>query len=158
MKKIDVVAVGSVKESYWRAANEEYRKRLSAYCDLRIIEVRESRIKADSNQGLVGKILQEEGSEINKHLGASNSILLDIAGTSLDSIAWAQLVRKYYDHAAPLTFIIGGSHGVSAEIKHVAREKISFSAMTFPHQLFRTMLLEQLYRAFRILHNEPYHK
>ncbi len=158
MKKIELITVGTLKEFYWKSANEEYLKRLSKYCDIRITEVAESRIQPNNTAALIDKVLAEESTEIKRRLNNATAILLDIQGKSYDSLGWAELLRHYYEQPASLAFIIGGSHGVSAEIKNIAAAKVSFSAMTFPHQLFRTMFLEQLYRGFRILHNEPYHK
>lgn len=154
---IKVVCVGNIKEKFYVDAINEYKKRLSAFCNLNIIELKEHNI---NNPSLSEReiIKEKEGLEIKKHLGKFN-ILLNITGNELTSEKLADFIKeKAVNGNSELTFIIGGSYGVSNEIKNLVNFNLSFSKLTFPHQLFRVILLEQIYRAFTILNNKSYHK
>lgn len=143
---IRIICVGKLKESYWQDAVSEYVKRISRYHKMEIIEL------LDSNKDKEKELIL---SKINKK---DYNILLDINGDSLDSIELADKFDKLFINYSNITFIIGGSEGVSDEVRENVDYRLSFSKLTFPHQLFRVMLLEQIYRIFKINNNETYHK
>ena len=150
---IKIITVGSIKEKYLKDAIEEYTKRISKYTNIEIIEVKD--------EGLVepNKSLQLEEEKILKHINDKDYIItLEIEGKELSSTELAEKLDKITLEASTITFIIGGSYGLSQNIKDKAKLHLSFSKMTFPHQLFRVLLLEQIYRAFKINNNESYHK
>ena len=150
MQKIRFVVVGSLKEDFWQAATNEYKKRLSKFCNLEIIEVQEK-----SNLPENAKVDEESKLILEKSKG--KVLLFDRSGRDTSSEDLAALLKKYQTEPV-LTFIIGGSNGVNESLKQSAFEKIKFGAATFPHQLFRVIALEQLYRAFAINASLPYHK
>ena len=150
MQKIKLVAVGSLKEKYWKEAVEEYKKRLLRFCDLEIVEVAEK-----SSLPLETKIEEESRLLLDKCKG--KILLFDRAGADTSSEKLAELLKKHQNEPT-LTFVIGGSNGVSDALKNSAEQKIKFGAATFPHQLFRVIALEQIYRAFSINAGTPYHK
>ena len=150
---IKIITVGSIKEKYLKDAIEEYTKRISKYTNIEIIEVKD--------EGLVEptKSLQLEEEKILKHINDKDYIItLEIEGKELSSTELASKLDKINLEASTITFIIGGSYGLSQNIKDKAKLHLSFSKMTFPHQLFRVLLLEQIYRSFKINNNESYHK
>ena len=150
---IKIITVGSIKEKYLKDAIEEYTKRISKYTNIEIIEAKD--------EGLVEptKSLQLEAEKILKHINDKDYIItLEIEGKELSSIELASKLDKITLEASTITFIIGGSYGLSQNIKDKAKLHLSFSKMTFPHQLFRVLLLEQIYRSFKINNNESYHK
>ncbi len=150
---IKIITIGSIKESYLREAIEEYKKRLSKYTSLEMIELKD--------EGLVepDKAMKLEEEKILKHLNDKEYIVtLEIEGKELTSEEFAEKLDKIQIEYSNITFIIGGSYGLSNTIKEKANYHLSFSKMTFPHQLFRVILLEQIYRAFKINHHESYHK
>ena len=150
---IKIITVGSIKEKYLKDAIEEYTKRISKYTNIEIIEVKD--------EGLVEptKSIQLEEEKILKHINDREYIItLEIEGKELSSTELAEKLDKIQLEASTITFIIGGSYGLSQNIKDKARLHLSFSKMTFPHQLFRVLLLEQIYRSFKINNNESYHK
>lgn len=150
---IKIITVGSIKEKYLKDAIEEYTKRISKYTNIEIIEVKD--------EGLVepNKSLQLEEEKILKYINDRDYIItLEIEGKELSSTELASTLDKIQLEASTITFIIGGSYGLSDNIKEKAKLHLSFSKMTFPHQLFRVLLLEQIYRAFKINNNESYHK
>ena len=148
MLKINIVVVGTLKEKYWTEAINEYAKRLTRYADVKCIELAECN-KAD---GVV-----KEGKEILSKCSGS-VYALDSHGDCLTSEEFAGLIGKERDAGETVTLIIGGSCGLSDEVKKKAKRLLSFGKVTYPHQLMRVILLEQIYRAFRISSNEPYHK
>lgn len=149
---IKIICVGKIKEQYLKDAIDEYMKRLSKYTKIEIIEL------PDMNYDLK-KILEIEKSNILNHIKNTDyNILLDINGKELTSIEFSNTIDKIRNNYSNINFIIGGSYGVHDEIKNIANDRISFSKLTFPHQLFRVILLEQIYRSFKILNNEEYHK
>ena len=152
---INIITVGTLKEEYLKQAIKEYSKRLSKFCSLNIVEIKEENV---TDKNLINKALNNEADEIMKYL-KGYVIVMDIKGKSLSSEQFAktiseQMVQGY----SQITFVIGSSFGLSEKIKENANLKLSFSALTFPHQLFRVMLLEQIYRAFAINNNIKYHK
>ena len=158
MLKINILCVGKIKENYLKEAIAEYSKRLSKYCNLNIIELPDSPIPEKLNPSIENKIKDTESSLIMEHIPKdSYKICLDLQGKSYSSEQFADLLTAIqFDHSS-ITFIIGGSLGVNKNLKIICNEKISFSKMTFPHQLIRVFLLEQLFRSFKINNNEKYH-
>ena len=160
--KISIISVGKIKEKYLKDAIEEYSKRLSKFCTLNIIEVSEVVAKVENETNIKNSI-EVEGNEIVSKLDsfAKNIFIfvLDIDGKELSTIEFEKKIEEIkLNGVSEIVFIIGGSYGLSAEVKKRADFRLSFSKMTFPHQLFRIILLEQIYRAFKIANNEPYHK
>ncbi|MBQ3468949.1 MAG: 23S rRNA (pseudouridine(1915)-N(3))-methyltransferase RlmH [Bacilli bacterium] len=150
---IKIVCVGKIKEKYLQDAIAEYQKRITKYDNIKIIEIK------DTTTDDVNKNLLTEEKEIRKHLNNNEyKIVLDIEGKELSSEELAVKLEKTYLESSNITFIIGGSYGLSNGIKSEANYRLSFSKMTFPHQLFRVILLEQIYRSFKIINNETYHK
>ena len=150
---IRIITVGKLKENYLKEASEEYLKRLTKYTKIELIEVEDSKIDEEK------VALEEEKSRIIKNvLPKSYIITLEIDGKELTSIELSDLIDKKFIEYSDITFIIGGSYGIHDEIIKKANYHLSFSKLTFPHQLFRIMLLEQLYRSYKILNNEKYHK
>ncbi len=158
--KITIIGVGKIKEKYFTLAIDEYRKRLSRYCKLEIIEVNDEKTPDQASEAEENQIKKIEGERILKHIKNDGYVIaLAIEGTMLSSTDLADKVEQLgVDGASHLIFIIGGSLGLSSEVLSKADYKLSFSKMTFPHQLMRVVLLEQIYRAYRINTNQPYHK
>ena len=149
---IKIICVGKVKENYYREAIEEYLKRLSKYTKVEVIEVN------DLNYDKEKAIREESKLIIDKLNNNDYNILMDINGEILDSVTLSKKLNDLMISNSNITFIIGGSYGVSDELKRMVDYKLSFSKLTFPHQLFRVVLLEQIYRCFKIMNNEEYHK
>ena len=150
---IKIICIGKIKESFFRDAIEEYKKRIEKFTNVEIIELKD--------EGLVEeqKALKLEAEKIEKHLNEKDYIItLEIDGNNIDSIDLSNKINNTLINNPNITFIIGGSYGLHEDIKNRSNYKLSFSKMTFPHQLFRVMLLEQIYRSFKILNNETYHK
>ena len=156
MIKINVVAIGDIKEKYLLDAIKEYSKRITRFANLNIIEIKENNPASNSEKDLKSA-LKKDAIEIEKHLSGF-IIVLDILGKQIDSIELSKTIEKITQTNSTITFVIGTSNGLSDEIKYRANLKLSFSSMTFPHQLMRVILLEQIYRAFTILNNIAYHK
>jgi 23S rRNA (pseudouridine1915-N3)-methyltransferase len=158
MLKINILAIGSIKESYIKLGIEDYQKRLSRFVDLSIAEVSEA-VSKTSNQEDIKKALQVDASHLKKLIPqGSYVIILDRQGQPFQSEALAKRIDTLQQKNSQLVLIIGGSHGIDESIVALAKEKWSFSALTFPHQLFRLFLLEQIYRSMTILKGHPYHK
>ncbi len=151
MIKINLVAVGDIKEKYLVDAIAEYTKRLSRFCSLQIIEIKENTNKNTQTA------LKADEQNITPHL-KGYVIALAIEGKSLTSPQLAQKIKNLSLTTSEITFVIGASNGLSQQIKNQANELMSFSSLTFPHQLMRVIFLEQLYRAFTINNNISYHK
>ena len=157
MIKINVVAVGKIKEKYFLDAVNEYSKRLSRYCDFSIIEVPEENYSR-VDDALIEKIKNKE-QEYILPVVKGHVFATAIEGKKYSSQAFAQKLKKLVDDGnGVITFVIGGSYGLTDTVKKRADELISFSDMTFPHTFFRAMLVEQIYRAFCINSGTPYHK
>lgn len=158
--KIKIITVGKVKENFFRDAISEYSKRLSRYCNLEIIEVPDEMTpdKASDTENAI--ILKKEGDRILSKIKDSEYIItLEIEGKKVSSEKLAEKISSVcLSGVSTVTFIIGGSLGLCDEVKKKSDYALSFSDMTFPHQLMRVILLEQIYRAFKINSNEPYHK
>ena len=159
MIKTDLICVGRLKENYWSAAVAEYEKRLKAYCKLNIIELKDEKTPDGISAAGEEDILLTEAGRIRQYLNdKALRIVLAIEGKQYSSEEFASfLTDKMNSGVAEIQFIIGGSLGLHKDIKNGAM-LLSFSKMTLPHQLMRVVLLEQYYRAFRIMRNEPYHK
>ncbi len=157
---IQIIAVGKIKEKFLKMAVDEYSKRLTAYCRLDIIEIKDSPIPEKASQADKLKILEQEGLKILSRIKDSATLIcLDIDGEISDSLNFSKKIENLTIRGkSHLVFIIGGSLGLSMAVKKRAHWRLSFSPMTFPHQLFRIMLLEQLYRSFKIIYHETYHK
>jgi 23S rRNA (pseudouridine1915-N3)-methyltransferase len=158
--KITLITVGKIKEKYFCDAIAEYAKRLSKYCKLEIIEVADEKTPDKAGEALETQIKQKEGERILRKLSEDACVIaLAIDGKKIDSVGFAEQINKLgINGTSHIQFIIGGSLGLCDEVLSRADIKISFSDMTFPHQLMRVILLEQIYRAYRIINNEPYHK
>lgn len=157
MVTINFVCVGNLKESFYKQAVSEYAKRLSRFCKINIIEVPEEQIKGKENEKTIEAVKEKEGVRILEK-SSGYIILLDVLGKSLTSPDLAEKIEEITQTSSKITFIIGGSHGVSNQVKQAADFKFSFSKLTFPHQLMRVVLAEQVYRAFTINNNITYHK
>lgn len=160
MMKITVIAVGKIKEKYFTGAIQEYQKRMGKYCKLEIIEVSDEKTPDKAGENLEQQIKDKEGERILNQIKEDAYVMaLAIDGKMLDSIEFSQKINQLGIYGSShIILIIGGSLGLSEAVLHRADEKISFSRMTFPHQLMRVILLEQIYRAYRIINHEPYHK
>ena len=158
--KITLITVGKIKEKYFRDAIAEYAKRLSRYCKLEIIEVADEKTPDSASEALENQIKEKEGERIlSKVPDSAYVVALAIEGKQLSSEDLADKMEKWnVNGISHLVFIIGGSLGLTPKVLNRADFKLSFSKMTFPHQLMRVVLLEQIYRSFRIRNNEPYHK
>ncbi|WP_371364037.1 Ribosomal RNA large subunit methyltransferase H [Sporomusa rhizae] len=157
--KITIITVGKIKEKYLTAGIQEFQKRLTPFCKLDIIELVEERMPDAPSAAEKTQALTREGERILKAVRPGTYlIVLDVAGQALSS---EQLAAKFENLAltgqSDLTFVIGGAFGLSAEVVSAAKERLSFSKMTFTHQMIRLLLVEQIYRAFKIWRGEPYH-
>ncbi len=158
--KITILCVGKIKEKYFSMAIEEYVKRLSRYCKLEIIEVPDEKTDENASAAEENMVKAKEGERILKNIkDTSYVIALAIDGKQLDSVELSEKIEKLgVQGVSHITFVIGGSLGLDERILQRADYKLSFSKMTFPHQLMRVVLLEQVYRSYRIMNGEPYHK
>ena len=149
---IKIITVGKIKEKYYTDAVNEYLKRLSKYTKINLIEVKDEDFD-------ISKTLLKEKESIMKYIDDKDYIItLEIEGNELDSVSLSKKLEDIQNNNSNITFIIGGSYGLHEDIKKRSNYKLSFSRLTFPHQLFRVILLEQLYRSFKISNNESYHK
>ncbi len=157
---ITCIAVGKLKEKFFLQAVDEYVKRLSRYAKVKIVEVPDEKTPDKASEKLMCQIKQTEGERILSHIREKDYVIaLAIEGTMQDSVRFARHIEELaISGKSDLVFVIGGSLGLSESVLKRADEKISFSRMTFPHQLMRVILMEQIYRGFRIINGEPYHK
>lgn len=158
MIHINVICVGKLKEAYLKDAINEYAKRLSKYCKINIVEVPDEPIPSNLNDKLSESIKQAEGNKILSFVKNSYVISLDLKGKQYTSEEFSDKLEKLSLNNSSISFIIGGSLGLSNEVINKSNELICFSKMTFPHQLIRLFLLEQIFRAFKISNNETYHR
>lgn len=158
MIHINVICVGKLKETYLKNAINEYAKRLSKYCKINIVEVPDEPIPSNLNDKLSESIKQAEGNKILSFVKNSYVISLDLKGKQYTSEEFSDKLEKLSLNNSSISFIIGGSLGLSNEVINKSNELICFSKMTFPHQLIRLFLLEQIFRAFKISNNETYHR
>ena len=159
MLNINILCVGKIKENYLRDSITEYSKRLSKYCKLEITELPDERIPEKLNDKIANIIKEKESDNIINHLKKDSYIVcLDLNGKELSSEEFSKHIDNISLNKSHITFIIGGSLGLSNKLLSICDYKICFSKMTFPHQLIRLFLLEQIYRGFKIINNETYHK
>ena len=158
--KITLVTVGKIKEKFFEDAIKEYSKRLSRYCKLEILQVADEKTPEGASEAVELQIKEKEGQRILSLIRDDAYVIaLAIEGKMLDSEELAERIEKLgVSGISQIVFVIGGSLGLSAQVMKRADYALSFSRMTFPHQLMRVVLLEQLYRSYRIMKNEPYHK
>lgn len=158
--KITLICVGKLKEKYLKQGVDEYAKRLGRYCNLEIIELQDEKTPDNASEAVEIMIKNKEGERILKALKEDSYVIaLAIEGKMLSSEELAEEIQSLtVSGISHISFIIGGSLGLSEDVLKRANRKLSFSKMTFPHQLMRMILLEQVYRAYRIIHNHPYHK
>lgn len=158
--KITIVTVGKIKEKYLKDAISEYSKRLSKYCKLDIIEVADEKTVENASAAFEDSIRKKEGERILKHIRDDAYVVtLEIQGSMLDSVELSKKIENLaIQGSSHIVFVIGGSIGLSDEVMQRSDFPLSFSKMTFPHQLMRVILLEQIYRSYRIMNHEPYHK
>ncbi|MDR1136527.1 MAG: 23S rRNA (pseudouridine(1915)-N(3))-methyltransferase RlmH [Clostridiales Family XIII bacterium] len=157
---IDIVCVGALRERYWKEAYGEYIKRLGKYCTPTTVEIKETRVPDNPSPAEEVQVKDSEGKAIMKKIRQGSYVIaLDVNGDQLSSEGLAgKLQALLLEGASNITFIIGGSLGLSEEIIKTADCRLSFSKMTFPHQMMRVILSEQVYRSFKIIRNESYHK
>ena len=157
MINLNVVCVGNVKETSFKEAINEYLKRITKFANIKIVEVKEERISKNPTKAEIENVVEEEGKRILNHMQGF-VVVCDGGGKMLTSMELANKLKKVESSFSTITFVIGGSYGLSDLVKSKANLLLSFSAFTFPHQLFRIMLLEQIYRAYTIVNNITYHK
>lgn len=157
---INIVCVGKIKEKFYKEAIDEYTKRLSKFCKVSIIEVSDEETPQNASENLETIIRDKEGERILKKISDSSYVItLEIKGNKIDSTDLSQKINNLcVSGKSDITFVIGGSLGLADSVCKRSNYKLSFSDMTFPHQLMRVILLEQIYRSFKIINNEPYHK
>ncbi|WP_380572544.1 23S rRNA (pseudouridine(1915)-N(3))-methyltransferase RlmH [Staphylococcus hyicus] len=158
--KITIIAVGKLKEKYWKQAIAEYEKRLSAYTKVEIIEVPDEKAPENMSEKEIEQVKEKEGQRILAKVKPQSTVItLEIQGKMLSSEALAKEIdQRMTQGASDFTFIIGGSNGLHQDVMNRSNFALSFSKMTFPHQMMRVVLLEQVYRAFKINRGEAYHK
>lgn len=158
--KVQILCVGKVKEKFYRDAIAEFEKRLSRYCKLEIVEVADEQTPEDAPPAICEQIKDKEGERLlSKIKQDSYVITLEILGKKMDSVSFSKVIEKAaVEGKGQISFVIGGSLGLSKAVMKRSDLALSFSDMTFPHQLMRVILCEQIYRGFRILSGEPYHK
>lgn len=157
---IHIVAVGKIKEKYIKEGIDEFSKRLSRYVNLNIIEIPDEKAPENLSKKDMKSVMEKEGGKIIAKIPQNSFVIsLEIDGKNISSEMMSKKIEDIMVNGMnDITFIIGGSLGLSKEVKEISNYKLSFSKMTFPHQIMRLILLEQIYRAFRIIKNEPYHK
>ena len=160
MLTINILCVGKIKEKYLKEAIEEYSKRLSKYCNLNIIEVPDNKVPDKVSDNLAKTIKDEEATKMLNYIKKEAYLIcLDLNGKEYNSVEFSKKISKIaVEGNSSITFIIGGTLGIGDEILNLSKEKICFSKMTFPHQLIRVFLLEQLFRCFKIANGEIYHR
>ena len=158
---IKIIAVGKIKEKFYKEALDEYQKRMQAYNKIEIIEVNDEQAPENLSEKEIEQVKEKEGERILGKIEDSDYVVsLEILGKQVDSVEFANFIENEMQEGfgRNLVFVIGGSNGLSKEISKRSNYKLSFSKMTFPHQLMRVVLVEQIYRGFRIINGHPYHK
>ena len=157
---IKILCVGKIKEKFYRDAIDEYVKRLSKYCSVSVVEVPDEKTSENASDNEIDIVKDKEGERLLKHISDRDYVIaLAILGKQMDSVVFSRFIEDLgIQGKSSLVFVIGGSLGLSDTILKRSDFQISFSKMTFPHQLMRVILSEQIYRAMRIMKNEPYHK
>ena len=158
--KITILAVGKIKEKFFREAIAEYEKRLSRYCKLEILEVADEKTPDHASEAEEEQIKEKEAKRILEKINPDAYVItLEILGEKVNSVSFSEMIQKLgVMGRSQIIFVIGGSLGLHESVSRRADRKVSFSPMTFPHQLMRVILCEQIYRGFRIMNHEPYHK
>jgi 23S rRNA (pseudouridine1915-N3)-methyltransferase len=158
--RISIICVGRIKEKYWTMAIEEYSKRLSRYCRLQVMEVQDEKTPDDASEAMCDQIKKKEADRILKKLDDGGFVCtLEIKGRKFTSEGFARFLEESASKGVShIQFVIGGSLGLHESVLQRSDMGVSFSDMTFPHQMMRVILLEQIYRGYRINNNEPYHK
>ena len=158
MLHIDIVCVGKIREKYLKEAIDEYKKRLSKYCILNIIELPDEKLPSKLNDSLSFEIKQKESNLILSHIKKDSYVIaLDLKGKNYTSVEFSNKIQDLSLITSHITFLIGGTLGMTEELLSNTKELICFSKMTFPHPLIRLFLLEQLFRSFKIMNGENYH-
>lgn len=159
MLTINILCVGKIKENYLKEAINEYSKRLSKYCNLNIIEVSDEKVPDKLSETIIKNIKDQEANKMLSYLKKDTyCISLDLKGKELTSEEFSKKIEEISNISSSITFVIGGTLGIGEEVLETSKEKVCFSKMTFPHQLIRVFLLEQIFRAFKIANNETYHR
>ena len=159
MLTINIICIGKIKESFFKDAINEYSKRLSKYCKLNIIELPDEKIPDKINQSIIDNIKEKECNNIISHIPKDTYLIcLDLKGKELSSEEFSKKLDTLSLMTSSITFVIGGSLGITTKLLSLSKKSICFSKMTFPHQLIRVFLLEQLFRGFKISNNETYHR
>ena len=159
MLTINILCIGNIKEDFFKSAINEYSKRLSKYCKLNIVELPDEKIPDKLNINMTEQIKEKESNNIINHLPKDTYIIcLDLTGKEYSSENFSSKLENLSQITSNITFVIGGSLGIHKNLLNKANEKICFSKMTFPHQLIRIFLLEQIFRAFKISNGETYHR
>ena len=158
--RYQIISVGKIKEAYYLNGIKEYLKRLKPYASIELIDGLEEKTNPRAGQSEINRVLSREGERVLKLVSDDDIlVVLDIQGSSIGSEAFAQLLEQWnLSGKSRVNLVIGGSHGLSEKVKRRANYRLSFSPMTFPHQMAVLMVSEQLYRGFKILKGEPYHK
>ena len=157
--RIDILCVGRLKEAYWRDAAQEYLKRLSRYARVEIAEVNDQPAAERLSPAQARQVMEAEGERLLSRLKPNtHAIALDGRGKEMDSVAFSGLLTRLELEGRDAAFVIGGSLGLSAQVLDACPDRLSLGAMTWPHQIARILLLEQIYRSYRIIQGEPYHK
>lgn len=159
MLHIDIICIGKLKEQYLKDAIDEYSKRLSKYCNLNILELPDEKLPNNDNDKLFYEIKNKECERISSHIKKDSYVIaLDLTGKQYSSEEFSKKISNLSLITSNISIIIGGSLGMTEQFLNTVNEKICFSKMTFPHQLIRVFLLEQLFRSFKISNNETYHR
>ena len=159
MLTINIVCIGKIKEKFFKDAIDEYSKRLSKYCKLNIVELPDEKIPEKINTNIENDIKSKECTNMINHIKKDSYIIcLDLNGKEFSSEQFSKKIEDISMESSQISFVIGGSLGLNQEILSLANQKICFSKMTFPHQLIRVFLLEQIFRAFKISNGETYHR
>ena len=159
MLTINIICTGKIKEKFFKDAIDEYSKRLSKYCKLNILELPDEKIPDKLNPSITEEIKNKECQNVLEHIKKDSYIIcLDLKGKQLSSEEFSKNIENISMQSSNITFIIGGSLGINEKLLNLSNQKICFSKMTFPHQLIRIFLLEQIFRAFKISNGETYHR
>ena len=159
MVSINIICIGKIKEKFFKDSIDEYSKRLTKYCKLNILELPDEKIPDKINSNIENEIKSKECNNIINHIKKDSYIIcLDLNGKEFSSEEFSKNIENISMQSSNITFIIGGSLGLNEKILNLANQKICFSKLTFPHQLIRVFLLEQIFRAFKISNNETYHR
>lgn len=159
MLSVKIITVGTLKESYWRDAVAEYSKRLSAYCKLTVVQLKEARLSDSPSEKEIESALDEEAKAILAEMSPrSYKVAMCVEGKQLSSERLAERIESISSERSEICFVIGSSHGLSEKVKLACDLRLSVSELTFPHQLLRVILLETVYRAFNIIAGTKYHK